>query len=521
MRLAVAVDMSDNERKSIAAHIQTWPPSLSRDDLGDWLFKRLKYRISFNGSSKSHMISLTFKDPKYRTFVNTTLGNDDHTAKRRSIEMINIKSKSPPRLEPYGVNAPTVADVFEQVDESILPQLRGLFSGIVHVTPQRSIPKSTPVNEGRGITPDGSNSPNELNSLPRSKQLEFDEYLSGIAGGSISTIEPRVRGSEMVLEATEPDLRRRTPRADFSSGQEQMILLARHMFDAPSSILMLSEPELHLHAKAQRQVYAMLRRASVKTQIVIETHSPTFLGTDQNETVLLIIKDQGQSRVTPISPDNMSVIRLALGVTHHDSLYHTNILFAEGDSECASFPKFLSKLGYKIEPKTTIFNLGGVGKIKHLQLLLSYFKADGRKAFVILDNNRKIRPYIERLKSDKLLDKNLFILEKNFEDGFSPAVIIGVVKRLAQQFGCQLDLTEESLSQRMSNGEHADAVLQKHWKSSTGHDFNKVHLAKMLADLPPRDIPEEIEAALRAAMEYFELESNGEFAEGDRLEAKV
>ena len=435
--------------------------------------------------------------------------------------MINPKMNALPKLKPYGVRASTLADVFEQVDESLLTSMRGLFSGIIHATTLRSIPESTPVNEGRGMTPDGSNIPNELNSLSRSRQLEFDKYLSDITDGSISTIEPRVSGSEMVLESTEPDLRRRTPRADFSSGQEHMILLARHMFDAPSSIFMVSEPELHLHAKAQRQVYTALKCASAKAQIIIETHSPIFLGTGSRETAVLITKDQGQSHATPISPDNMGIIRHELGVTHHDALYHTNILFVEGDSEYAAFPKFLSKLGYEIGPKTVIFNLGGVGKIKHLRLLLSYFKADGRKAFVILDNNRKIRPYLARLKNDKILDKNFFVLNKNFEDAFAPATIIDAVVDMAQKVGHKLDLTEDDLFKYTSKGGRVDAILQGRWKSATGHDFNKVDLAKLLAKLPTPNIPEEIVTALRAAMDYFELRCDNDPAAGDNLETKT
>ena len=521
MKLAAAVDLSDDERQSIAAHIKTRSFSTSHGELGNWLFKRLKYEITFNGQSKTHAVLLTFRDAKYHVFVDTTFNNDNHTAKRRSLEMINTKMKSLPKLKPYGVRASNLANVFEQVDASLLTSMRGLFSGIIHATTLRSIPESTPVNEGRGITSDGSNIPNELNSLSRSRQLEFDKYLSDITDRSISTIEPRVSGSEMVLEATEPDLHRRTPRADFSSGQEQMILLARHMFDAPSSIFMVSEPELHLHAKAQKQVYTALKCASAKTQIIIETHSPTFLGTGQRETAVLITKDQGQSHATPISSDNVGIIRHELGVTHHDALYHTNILFVEGDSEYVTFPKFLSKLGYEIGPKTAIFNLGGVGRIKHLRLLLSYFEADGRKAFVILDNNRKIRPYIARLKNDELLDKNFFVLEKNFEDAFAPATIIDAVVEMAQKFGHKLDLTEDDLFKHTSKGGHVDAILQKRWKSTTGRDFNKVDLAKLLARLPTPNIPEEIVTALRAAMDYFELCCDSDPAAGDNIEVKT
>lgn len=513
MRLAVIMELSDDERKAIAARIGGKSAALSRSHLGNWLFKRLKYKISFRSASKTHTVSLTSTDGNYHTFISVTQDKVSHAAQRRDIKMIKL-GKPLPELRPFDLRSTKIDSLLEQIDTSLAPIMKGLFSEIAHIDTHRSIPQSSDARESHAITPDGSNVLNELNNLPLDKKIEFNKFLESITGGSISSVEAIMKGSELVLEAAKPGLDRRTPRADFSSGQEQLVLLALQLFIKPGTIFILTEPELHLHARAQKQVQRRLKDASSKLQIVIETHSPIFLGGDRDEIVLLITKSKGSSHVTPIGPDNMDVIRHELGVAHSDSLYHKNILFVEGDSEHAAFPKFMSTLGYTLAPMTAVFNLEGVGKLKHLRLLLSYFKADERRVFVILDDNKKTHSYTQKLEDDGLLNKNFFILKKNFEDAFESDMIMDAVTKIAAQHGCEFPLTADDLDDERGAGRRVDAVLEERWKGATGHGFSKVDLAKLLAELPSGDIPDGIKSALQAAADHFGQGCDGEPAEG-------
>lgn len=509
MKLAAVVELSVAERQAMAARIKTRPLAISRGRLVDWLFKRLKCETLFSGTTRAHTISFTFASANYHVFMSAEHDKDRYTAKRRRVELINMEEESLPDPESYDAGAATVSDLLEKIDRPLASKVNDLFSGVAYTTTQRQIPKSTPVRESHGITPDGSNILNELHDLPRAEQQEFDKFLSAMTGKSLLGVEPRVRGSELVLEATEPDLRRKTPHADFGSGHNQLVLLALQLFIKPGTIFMLAEPELHLHPKAQKQVRAGLKDASARLQIVIETHSPVFLGTDRDETTLLITKDGGSSHITPIITDNMDVIRHELGITHYDALYHENILFVEGDSEREAFPKFLKTLGYTHAPKTAVFNLGGVGRLRHLKPLLQYFKGERRNTFVILDGHDAARSSIAALERDNVLDKNSFVLGKDFEDAFASKTIVDAASAMARQFGCEFDLTAEDLDRQRSAGRSVVAVLKKHWKKSTGRDLSKVDLARSLAALPRRDIPDEIKDALRAAMAHFEKNGGG------------
>ena len=240
MKLAAVVELSDVERQVIAARIKMRSAALSRGNIGDWLFRRLKYEVSFSGPSKFYTISLTLTNADYHTIISVRRDNGYSAARRRSIEMIDVGGKSLPKLEPCDARPP--ATFLEQIDKSFAVRLKGFFSVIMHTTTQRSIPDSTPVQESRGITPDGDNIFNELNDLSREKQLEFDKFLADITDGSILGVEPRVRDSELILEATEPGLRRKSPHTDLGSGQRQLVLLALQLFARPGNIFTLPSP---------------------------------------------------------------------------------------------------------------------------------------------------------------------------------------------------------------------------------------------------------------------------------------
>ena len=516
MKLTAVMDLSDDERRTIADRIKNQSAALLSGDLGEWLFKRLKYEISFSGKSTTHTVSLTFMDANYHKFIIRTSDNRKYTIQRRSVEMIHMIGKRLPPLQSSKRDSITMATLINQIDASIVSHMNDLFSGIVHTTPKRAIPKSTSAHESDGITPDGRNILNELHDLPLEKKLEFNKFVDSLTNRSIRIVETKMHGSELALEATEPNLSRKTPHADFGSGQEQLVLLALQLFAGQGTIFMLTKPELHLHARAQKQIHAELKHASGRMQIVVETHSPIFLGTGKGEAVVLITKDQGCSHAAPIRAGNMDIIRRGLGIVHHDSLYHENILFVEGDSEHAAFPRFLSTLGYRHEPKTALFSIGGVGRIKHLRLLLSYFKADGRNVFVILDDSATAHSYTKKLREDGLLDKNIFILEKNFEDTFESATIIEAVAKIPVRPGQKFSLTASGLDTERAKDVRVDEILKKHWRQATGRDFSKTDLAKLLVALPCNKIPDEIKSALRAAMDHFGQGENGDLVGSDK-----
>ena len=505
LKLGAVLELSDAERSAIAGSIAADPGAAApHGDPGRWLFTRLKYEASFSGTdAASHEILLTVSDERLHPFVRIGRSGGKYNAEKRNIGLLDAERGSLPAWHSYRVDSLNARLLFEQIDMELFVRARDHFLVVRNAPTRRRIPGDVPVHETHDITSDGSNIANELGHIPRAAQIEFDELLAKITGGAVRSVEPTVRGSRMTLEATERGLSRRTTRTDFSSGIEQIVLLAWQLSNRHDAILLLNEPELHLHARAQKEICDMIRTASTSIQIVVETHSPVFLGAGPDERVVLVTKEAGRSLTTEIGPDNVDLIRRELGITHADALHHTNILFAEGRSDLVAFGPFLKAVSPEHALSTMIYSLDGAHNTKNLGMLIRYLKAEGRRMFAILDDNDEAKRLVEKLESDGLLAGNFHFLVKSLEDEFDDDLVVRAARSVAADAGGSLSLTAAELRASRDGGEAVAAALKKRWNATTCGPLSKVDLARSIVSLAGGRIPPGIEAALLDAVAHF------------------
>jgi len=67
--------------------------------------------------------------------------------------------------------------------------------------------------------------------------------------------------------------------------------------ESDSSIILIDEPGLYLHAKAQGDVLKVLEKISERSQVIFSTHSPYLIDSDRLDRVKLIQKDSAGSKV--------------------------------------------------------------------------------------------------------------------------------------------------------------------------------------------------------------------------------
>jgi len=82
-------------------------------------------------------------------------------------------------------------------------------------------------------------------------------------------------------------------------------LLLQPRFHLPTAVL-IDEPELGLHPAAIHQLAAMIRSASLHTQVVISTQSVTLMNQFEPEHVIVVERDAGGSVFRRISPDEIA-----------------------------------------------------------------------------------------------------------------------------------------------------------------------------------------------------------------------
>ncbi|MBM4781326.1 MAG: AAA family ATPase [Archangiaceae bacterium] len=152
---------------------------------------------------------------------------------------------------------------------------------------------------------DGSNAPLRFNTLLQ--QRGFRERLLR----HITTVMPNVDDAlaEFVMGSTqivfmESSRARRTPASRLSDGTLHWLVLGLILLDEEShSPLFLDEPELGLHPDAIRSLGDLLRSASTRRQIIVNTHSSLLVSafSDQPECVYAFDRDERGTRVERVN----------------------------------------------------------------------------------------------------------------------------------------------------------------------------------------------------------------------------
>ena len=100
---------------------------------------------------------------------------------------------------------------------------------------------------------------------------------------------------------------------ELGTGQEQILALcfaqayARAFRDASGLLLVIEEPEAHLHPLAQQWVAQKIRKlASEDIQIVVTTHSPAFLDILSLEGITLVRKEAGRTIVVQLTREQLA-----------------------------------------------------------------------------------------------------------------------------------------------------------------------------------------------------------------------
>jgi len=182
-----------------------------------------------------------------------------------------------------------------------------------------------------------------------------------------------------------------------------------------SGILALEEPELFLHPQARRHLATVLRDlAQTGLQVIISTHSDSFIDTEFFESIGRVIKiadpdNEGKEQTVLVQSDNKKLVDLAIetgvpkekvDVTDIQPFYKTTsnhrlnegffarcLVLVEGETEELALPEFLSVLGLDCDANgISIIEVKGKNQIPKYWRLYASFNIP---IIVIFDNDNK------------------------------------------------------------------------------------------------------------------------------------
>ncbi|MBF3393618.1 AAA family ATPase [Burkholderia pseudomallei] len=214
---------------------------------------------------------------------------------------------------------------------------------------------------------------------------------------------------------------------------------------AGDAIILLDEPGLTLHGKAQSDLLRYIEERLLPThQVIYTTHSPFMVPSERLSDVLIVedvVKQDGRRNtvegtkvrddVLLVGKDTLFPLQGALGYDLTQSLFvGKNTLLVEGPSDILYLQAMSSALHQRrrtsLDPRWTLCPSGGIDKIASFA---SLFGANRLNMAVVCDVTKKDRPKIEKLRQHALLKADQVLTigdftgqeESDVEDLFPPA----------------------------------------------------------------------------------------------------
>lgn len=197
---------------------------------------------------------------------------------------------------------------------------------------------------------------------------------------------------------------------ELGTGQGQMLALAFTYAYAKAFksgdeglVLVIEEPEAHLHPLAQRWVARRIRDVAAEgVQVLVTTHSPAFLDIMGLEGMVLLKKDEAVTYASQFTAEQLSTKCADLGAKGSASsilpfyaaaateellagFFARTVVLVEGPTESFALPTLLRRVGTDVEREgIAVISCQGVGNLAKWYRMFTVY---GIPTYVVFDND--------------------------------------------------------------------------------------------------------------------------------------
>lgn len=283
--------------------------------------------------------------------------------------------------------------------------------------------------------------------------------------------------------------------------KEALRLILDYEFKKPK-ILLIEEPEVHLHPALETSVMQYLKRISDYCQIFITTHSTNFLDMGEMKNVYLISRSESTHIQSLDLEDAQILIPKELGIRLSSLFMYDRLVFVEGPSDESVLREFASKFGINFGQNNVGFvHLRGIRNFVAYaaEETLAFLSKRQVKMYFIIDKDERGDEDILKLQ-EKLKDRaKLFVLNKREIENYLiiPSAIIEFIKSKSQSSRQTPSIEDTEIKKVIE--EYAESlkqyVINKHIEGNLYRPIYPSHNLDCFADKATlnKDLSKEIE----------------------------
>ena len=274
------------------------------------------------------------------------------------------------------------------------------------------------------------------------------------------------------------------PISNLGSGIEQLLIIGVSAFGFSNALVLLEEPELHLHPRTQKRMVAYINE-NVEGRLLISTHSAAILDAVEAD-IVRVEQDSGvcKTKIVSAQKDRYDAIK-DLGYTPSDLVQSNYVVWVEGPSDRIYVNHWIQKIDSTLVEGTdySVLFYGGSVLAQH-----SFDDSDAdlvkaisvcRQFTVLMDSDRSdesdpLRTRVERVKEEaNRLNGGSWVTFGREVENYVP---VSIIRKIKDDMGWVWVVIPASHFDRVLQPNGADKVkfarmATSMWNSEWPHDL--------------------------------------------------